>query len=649
MQRAVFRGVLRPLCGWQPLDDPEPGYAVIVGCVGTLPEVLNANLAMIARQQRTHLSEVILVFDCPRASLSPDFETTLRQRHPELPLRFLYYTRAQALLLRTIRWAWCYSWLSWCIGIAACRARYALLHDLDALLLRSDLLEGRYEAIRRHDCEYLGVKFYSGNGIVTDDRLAVTFELMFDVPHVRRTFRPTDLFNRTTWLGDRRVEFDTFLHAQTRSGRSAAEPIDPLHMVHPSQVFCQYTAFRHQSNYVPPEKNNLLMLPYLYYLGGEMNVLREHTEAMRRSPDGRAALFGQPLDISELSHSHVDWLVEQTRRVETAVVGEVRADVADYFTALRALMDRRDGGADSAAGKDGVTSQRGSASPEDRTQAVAMTHAARPRLQLHGVTFDAITEQACIGRVISTLAAERGGWIITSNLDHLYRAQYDAEFRAMLDEADLVVADGMPLIWASRLQGEPLPERVAGSTMVSSLAQAAAAHGRSIFLLGGEPGVAEEAAAKLTTRYPALRIAGQFCPPMGFETDEKQMRQLRDALQAAQPDIVYVALGSPKQERLIRQLRAEFPDTWWIGVGISLSFLAGRVRRAPRWVQKLGLEWVHRLAQEPRRLARRYLVDGLPFACRLFAVAALRRLRPGEAPASTPRARHVEPTARAGK
>ncbi|MFW6059412.1 MAG: WecB/TagA/CpsF family glycosyltransferase [Phycisphaeraceae bacterium] len=612
-QRALLRGVLRWLCSWSPLDDPRPGYTVITGCVADLPEVLHANLAMLRRQQREHLHEVLIVVDRPRAALGADFEATLRQRFPDLPLRCLYYTPRQARTLRVIRWAWCYSWLSWCIGIAACRTRYALLHDLDALLLHRDLLEQRYHAIRQRGCEYLGGKFYNGNGVVSDDRLAVTFELMFDVPFVRRTFRPTDLFNHVGRIGSRRVEFDTFLHAQTRRGRSEIERIDARDMVHPSQVFCQYTAFRTSPRYVPPEKNNLLMLPYLFHVGGDERTLREHTEALRRSDDGRAALFGWPLDVSQLSRHHLDWLVEQATRVERAVAGHVRPEVADYFEALGALLDRRD-----AAG------------------------GAR-RVRLHGVAFDAITEQACIDRVMAALARGEGGWIVTPNLDHLRRAQRDATFRAMLDEADLVVADGMPLIWASRLQGAPLPERVAGSSMAWTVAAAAAEHGRSLFLLGGEPGVGEEAERKLTGRYPGLRVAGRFCPSMGFETDTEQMEELRSALRVAQPDIVYVALGSPKQERVIQALRSELPEAWWIGVGISLSFVAGRVKRAPVWVQRLGLEWVHRLVQEPRRLARRYLVDGLPFACRLLGAAAVRRMRGehGESAAPAPRPRET--------
>lgn len=249
----------------------------------------------------------------------------------------------------------------------------------------------------------------------------------------------------------------------------------------------------------------------------------------------------------------------------------------------------------------------------------------RERIRLCGVSVDRLTERGCVERLMGELDAGRGGWVVTPNLDHLRRARADGEFRAILGEAEVVVADGMPLIWASRLQGTPLPERVAGSSLVWRLAEAAAGSGRSLYLLGGDPGVAEKAAEVLRARYPDLRIAGTDCPEVGFDKKPGRMDEVLQKILEVKPDIVYVGLGSPKQERLIRQFRVRLPHVWWLGVGISLSFIAGEVRRAPRWIQKLGLEWMHRLCQEPGRLAKRYLVHGLPFAARLFAGALAAR------------------------
>jgi len=265
--------------------------------------------------------------------------------------------------------------------------------------------------------------------------------------------------------------------------------------------------------------------------------------------------------------------------------------------------------------------------PTDERPLPARSAPARPQgVDLRGVWFDRVTEAQAVEHLMASLDAGRGGWVITSNLDHLLRAGRDAAFRSMLDEADLVVADGTPLVWASKLQGTPLPERVAGSSMVWTLAEAGAKKQRRVYMLGGSPGTAEAAGEILLKKYPGLRLAGTYCPPMGFEKDPAEMTKMSAALRDSGADMVYVALGSPKQERLIREIRAVLPDAWWLGIGISLSFICGDVKRAPGWVQKIGLEWLHRMAQEPRRLAKRYLVDGIPFAVVLLSSSVKRRL-----------------------
>lgn len=204
------------------------------------------------------------------------------------------------------------------------------------------------------------------------------------------------------------------------------------------------------------------------------------------------------------------------------------------------------------------------------------------------------------------------------NLDHLRQFLQEPSYARRYREATIITADGMPLIWASRLRGTPLPERVTGSNLIWSLSEAAAQRGRSIYLLGGSHGTAQKAASVLAQRYPKLRIAGISGEAVEDGSDENQNRELVKALMAAKPDIVYVALGSPKQEQLIERLRDRLPSTWWLGIGVAFSFVAGEIRRAPLWMQRMGLEWLHRLIQEPQRLAKRYLVDGVPFALSLF-------------------------------
>jgi len=232
-----------------------------------------------------------------------------------------------------------------------------------------------------------------------------------------------------------------------------------------------------------------------------------------------------------------------------------------------------------------------------------------------------------IDHLFASLAASRGGWIVTANLDFLRRFVLESEMRALYEQADVRVADGMPLIWASRMQGNPLPQRVAGSALVWEIAQRAAESGRSIYLLGGDRGAALGAQRELQRRWPSLRICGTSDPRVSSPPTAEELARLRAEIVPKQPDLLLVGFGSPKQEQTIAALRAELPRAWMIGVGVTFSFIAGRLRRAPRWMQAIGLEWLHRLWQEPGRLARRYLIDDVPFALRLFAHALRVRCR----------------------
>jgi N-acetylglucosaminyldiphosphoundecaprenol N-acetyl-beta-D-mannosaminyltransferase len=248
-----------------------------------------------------------------------------------------------------------------------------------------------------------------------------------------------------------------------------------------------------------------------------------------------------------------------------------------------------------------------------------------PAVYLQGARLNAITEQHCVELILASLDARRGGSVNTMNLDHVRRFVQDKNFAALYDKASIVTADGMPLIWASSLRGTPLPERVTGSSLIFSLSAAAVQPGRSIFLLGGSPGTAQKAANVLARRYPSLRITGVSSKPDKFTVEESDWQLIGEMLSAAKPDIVFVALSCPRQEKLIDALRHTLPAAWWIGVGNAFSFVAGTVPRAPLWMQRTGLEWFHRLLKEPRRLARRYLIQGLPFAVTLFRTAARER------------------------
>jgi len=242
-----------------------------------------------------------------------------------------------------------------------------------------------------------------------------------------------------------------------------------------------------------------------------------------------------------------------------------------------------------------------------------------PSVDLLGMRLARVDEDGLLDHLFAELARGKGGWLVTANLDFLRRYAKEPEMRSLYASADLTVADGMPLVWASGILGNPLPERVAGSALIWRFAERAAREQRSVYLLGGDPGAGEGAARVLCERYPGLKIAGHSAPRFSVLPTAAELAPTIAALRATKPDLLLVGLGSPKQERVIDALRREFPATWMAGVGISFSFVAGQVARAPSWMRNTGLEWIHRLAQEPKRLARRYLVEDLPFAAELFA------------------------------
>jgi N-acetylglucosaminyldiphosphoundecaprenol N-acetyl-beta-D-mannosaminyltransferase len=223
--------------------------------------------------------------------------------------------------------------------------------------------------------------------------------------------------------------------------------------------------------------------------------------------------------------------------------------------------------------------------------------------------------------ICNRLRDGRGGWLVTANLEYLRQIRADPVVRGLVSRADVVVADGMPLVWAASLVGRPLRERVAGSDLIWTLSRRAATMGLSVYLLGGPHGAAQSAADKLERMYDGLRVCGAWAPEVARVPDRQQAREVAQRLADARADIVFVGLGFPKQDLLIDSIRDECPGMWFVGCGVSIEFAAGLVPRAPMYLQRVGLEWVYRLRQEPRKLFARYIIHDVPFAFWLIAWA----------------------------
>ena len=203
--------------------------------------------------------------------------------------------------------------------------------------------------------------------------------------------------------------------------------------------------------------------------------------------------------------------------------------------------------------------------------------------------------------------------MVTPNAQHVVLLESDASLRAAYAKADLAVADGASLVLASRLLGEKLRARVAGVDLFEQLCGKGAELGLRVFLLGGRPKSALFAAARLKQRFPRLIVAGTYCPPLGFEDDERGLRAMDEAIRAARSDLVFVALGAPKQECWMERYGRQSGVPVLIGVGGSFEIVGGILPRAPRPLQRIGCEWLYRLLLEPRRLWKRYLVGNCRF------------------------------------
>jgi N-acetylglucosaminyldiphosphoundecaprenol N-acetyl-beta-D-mannosaminyltransferase len=193
-------------------------------------------------------------------------------------------------------------------------------------------------------------------------------------------------------------------------------------------------------------------------------------------------------------------------------------------------------------------------------------------------------------------------------------AARDTRFAEALQAAHLCVPDGISVVFASRLLGQPIPERVTGGDLMERLCAEAARHGFSVFFLGGLPGAAKTAAINLQRRYPAFRVAGTYCPPYHFEKDLMESAHIRQIIADAAPDLLCVAFGAPKQEIWMHENCPSLPIRAAIAVGAALDTQAGLRKRAPHWTHRAGIEWLYRFFLEPRRLWRRYLIGNTQFA-----------------------------------
>lgn len=233
------------------------------------------------------------------------------------------------------------------------------------------------------------------------------------------------------------------------------------------------------------------------------------------------------------------------------------------------------------------------------------------RIKFMNTCIDNLTMSETLNEIDKLIQKKKCSYVVTPNVDHIVRLEKDEELQKVYKNASLVLTDGKPLIWISKWYKTPIKEKISGSDLFPRVCQLAANKNYTIYLLGAAEGVADTAARNLMKKYPGLNIVGTYSPPFGFEKNEQEMNKIKTQIQDVHPDILIVGLGCPKQEKFMYYHCKELGVPISFGLGASIDFEAGNIKRAPKWMSNHGLEWLYRFSKEPKRLFKRYFVDDL--------------------------------------
>ena len=233
------------------------------------------------------------------------------------------------------------------------------------------------------------------------------------------------------------------------------------------------------------------------------------------------------------------------------------------------------------------------------------------RIKFMNTNIDNLTMAETLHEIDKLIQKKNCSYVVTPNVDHIVRLEKDEELQKVYKNASLILTDGKPLIWISKWYKTPIKEKISGSDLFPRVCQLAANKNYTMYLLGAAEGVADTAARNLMKKYPGLNIVGTYSPPFGFEKNEQEMNKIKTQIQDVHPDILIVGLGCPKQEKFMYYHCKELGVPISFGLGASIDFEAGNIKRAPIWMSNHGLEWLYRFSKEPKRLFKRYFVDDL--------------------------------------
>ena len=220
-----------------------------------------------------------------------------------------------------------------------------------------------------------------------------------------------------------------------------------------------------------------------------------------------------------------------------------------------------------------------------------------------------VTMPETIAAIERMIEADKKSYVVAINVDVVMKIEEDSYLKKVVDNADMVLVDGKPLVWISKLHGKPLKAKISGSDLVPLLCEVAAEKGYKIFIIGGKDGIAEQAKEKLERQLPKIEIVGTYAPTFGFEKNEIELDKINQMISEVHPDLLIACFGCPKQEKWIYENIGKYDAKVSVCAGATVDFLAGNVKRAPRWMSEHGLEWFYRFLQEPKRMFKRYFID----------------------------------------
>lgn len=233
------------------------------------------------------------------------------------------------------------------------------------------------------------------------------------------------------------------------------------------------------------------------------------------------------------------------------------------------------------------------------------------RIKFMNISIDNLTMSEAINQIKNIIDQKKRIYVVTPNVDHIVKIENNNGFKNAYDNAGLVLVDGTPIMLISKLYRQPLKEKITGPKLSEKVIELASKNHYSVYFLGGKEGIAEEAAKRMVLKYPGFLMAGCYSPKYGFEKDNNEIQKIISKINIAKPQILLCGMGSPKTEIFLNKYMDQLNTNVAFSIGAAIDFMSGNIKRCPKWINDIGMEWLYRFVKEPKRMFKRYFVDDI--------------------------------------